>query len=51
VVGGLLLGILETFGGAFFGATFKNVIPFGILILLLLVKPHGLFGRAVQQRV
>jgi branched-chain amino acid transport system permease protein len=51
VVGGLLLGVLETFGGAFLGATFKNILPFGILILLLLFKPHGLFGRAVQQRV
>ena len=51
VVGGLLLGVLESFGGAFFGATFKNMVPFGILILLLLVKPQGLFGRAVQQRV
>jgi branched-chain amino acid transport system permease protein len=51
VVGGLLLGVLETFGGALFGATFKNIVPFGILILLLLFKPHGLFGRAVQQRV
>jgi branched-chain amino acid transport system permease protein len=51
VFGGLLLGVLETFGGAFFGATFKNVVPFGILILLLLLKPHGLFGRAAQQRV
>jgi branched-chain amino acid transport system permease protein len=51
VLGGLLLGVLETFGGAFFGATFKNIVPFGILILLLLLKPDGLFGRAVQQRV
>jgi branched-chain amino acid transport system permease protein len=51
VVGGLLLGVLESFGGAFFGATFKNIVPFGILILLLLVKPQGLFGRAIQQRV
>jgi branched-chain amino acid transport system permease protein len=47
----LLLGVLESFGGAFFGATFKNIVPFGILILLLLVKPQGLFGRAIQQRV
>ncbi len=51
VIGGLLLGVLETFGGAFFGATFKNIVPFAILMLLLLFKPHGLFGRAVQQRV
>lgn len=51
VAGGLLLGVLETFCGAFFGATFKNIVPFGILILLLLLKPQGLFGGSLQQRV
>jgi branched-chain amino acid transport system permease protein len=51
VAGGLLLGLMETFGGAFFGATLKNIVPFGILILLLLLKPRGLFGGPLQQRV
>jgi branched-chain amino acid transport system permease protein len=51
IFGGLLLGVLETYAGAFFGATFKNIVPFGILILLLLVKPQGLFGRPLQERV
>jgi branched-chain amino acid transport system permease protein len=51
VVGGLLLGLLETFAGGFFGATFKNVVPFCILILLLLYKPQGLFGGATMKRV
>ncbi len=51
VAGGLLLGVIETFCGAFFGATLKNIVPFGILILLLLLKPQGLFGGAIQQRV
>ncbi|TMJ45870.1 MAG: branched-chain amino acid ABC transporter permease [Alphaproteobacteria bacterium] len=51
VAGGLLLGVLETFCGAFFGATLKNIVPFGILIVLLLLKPQGLFGGSLQQRV
>jgi branched-chain amino acid transport system permease protein len=51
VAGGLLLGLLETFAGGFFGATFKNIIPFGVLILLLLYKPQGLFGGATIRRV
>ena len=51
VAGGLLLGLLENFCGAFFGATLKNIVPFGILILLLLFKPQGLFGGSAQQRV
>lgn len=51
VIGGLLLGLLESFGGATLGASFKNIMPFTVLILLLLWRPHGLFGRAVQKRV
>ena len=51
VVGGLLLGLLETFAGAQFGATFKNIVPFGVLIAVLLVRPQGLFGRATIERV
>ncbi len=50
VAGGLVLGLIETFGGALFGATFKNIVPFGILILLLLVRPQGLFGATLQHR-
>jgi branched-chain amino acid transport system permease protein len=51
VAGGLLLGILETFCGALFGSTLKNIVPFAILILLLLFKPQGLFGAPSQPRV
>jgi branched-chain amino acid transport system permease protein len=50
VVGGLLLGILETYAGAIFGAALKEVIPFAILIAFLLVRPQGLWG-ATQVRV
>jgi branched-chain amino acid transport system permease protein len=51
VVGGLIIGLAETFGGAFFGGTFKNVFAFALLILVLLVRPNGLFGRAEVRRV
>ena len=51
VVGGLLLGLLETYAGAFFGATFKNLVPFGVLILLLLLRPQGLAGASIVRRV
>jgi branched-chain amino acid transport system permease protein len=49
VVGGLLLGLLETYAGAFFGATFKNLVPFGVLILLLLLRPQGLGASSVRR--
>lgn len=51
VAGGLLLGLLETYAGAFFGATFKNLVPFGVLILLLLLRPQGLAGTSSARRV
>lgn len=51
VVGGLLLGLLETYAGALFGATFKNLVPFGVLILLLLLRPQGLAGASSARRV
>lgn len=51
VAGGLLLGLLETYAGAFFGATFKNLVPFGVLILLLLLRPQGLAGASSVRRV
>jgi branched-chain amino acid transport system permease protein len=44
VFGGLLLGVLETYAGALFGAALKEIIPFAILIAILLVRPQGLWG-------
>jgi branched-chain amino acid transport system permease protein len=51
VVGGLALGILETFGGAFIGGTFKDVTAFVVLMAVLLFRPTGIFGRAETRRV
>jgi branched-chain amino acid transport system permease protein len=51
VVGGLVLGILETFGGAFIGGTFKDITAFVILMIVLLLRPNGIFGRADTRRV
>jgi branched-chain amino acid transport system permease protein len=51
VFGGLLLGLLESYAGLFFGATFKNLVPFAVLILLLLIRPQGLAGASSNQRV
>jgi len=53
MVGGILLGILETFGVAIFGipSGLKDTIAFGVLIIILLVKPAGLLGKDEKEKV
>jgi len=53
MLGGILLGVLETFGVAVFGIPvgLKDTIAFSILIIILLVKPSGLLGRAEREKV
>ena len=47
--GGLFLGILEQFASAILGSQWKSVTVFLVLVLVLLLKPSGIFGEAVQQ--
>ncbi len=44
IVGGLLIGLVETFAGAYISFAFKNVFTFLIMLAVLLVWPRGLFG-------
>ena len=46
VVGGFLVGIAESLGGAYISSAYKNVFAFIILIGVLLIRPQGLFGRS-----
>ena len=46
VVGGFLVGIAESLGGAYISSDYKNVFAFIILIGVLLLRPQGLFGRS-----
>ncbi len=45
IVGGLVLGITESFGALFFGAEHAITIAFSLLIIFLVVRPQGLLGR------
>jgi branched-chain amino acid transport system permease protein len=47
--GGFALGLMETWTSALFGTAWKAVISFIILVLVLLIKPTGLFGESIQQ--
>ena len=47
--GGLALGVLEQFSSALLGSQWKSVTVFLVLVVVLLFRPNGLFGEAVQQ--
>ena len=51
MIGGVLLGIIETFSKAYLSSQFSDAIVFGVLIIILLVKPAGLLGKQVQEKV
>ncbi|MBI4963177.1 MAG: branched-chain amino acid ABC transporter permease [Desulfomonile tiedjei] len=45
ILGGYILGLLEAIGGGYLSAAYKDVYAFGALILILAIRPTGLFGR------
>ncbi len=51
VFGGLLIGMAEAFASVYISVTFKDAVAFVILVLALLIRPSGLLGRAVEQKV
>jgi branched-chain amino acid transport system permease protein len=59
MLGGVVLGLLETIAGTYLplltnnviGNEYKDIVAFGILIVILIFKPTGLLGRAVAEKV
>lgn len=51
VVGGLLVGVIEAFGAGYMSSSYKDAIPFVLILLILFFMPHGLFGVKTTDRV
>lgn len=51
IVGGMLIGVIENLSGYFFNAGIKNVSPYVVIILVLSVRPSGLFGLTGAKKV
>ena len=51
MVGGIILGIVEALVSGFISSTFRDAAAFAILILILLYKPQGLFGKNIREKV
>lgn len=45
IIGSMIIGVLETLGAYYIGGPYVGAIPFAILIIIMLIKPQGLFGR------
>ncbi|TAN10546.1 MAG: branched-chain amino acid ABC transporter permease [Burkholderiaceae bacterium] len=51
LIGGLFLGFAEVLSVAYIGSSMRDAVAFGLLFLILLVRPKGLFGRIAERKV
>ena len=50
-LGGLLLGVIETFAKAYISTQLSDAVVFSVLIIVLLVRPAGLLGKVINEKV
>lgn len=50
VIGGLIVGLVESFGGAYISTTYQLVLIYIVLILVLMFRPQGIFGEKIQEK-
>ena len=51
IVGGLVIGVVESLSGFFLPEGFKTVAPYAVMLLMLAVRPTGLFGERSTKKV
>jgi branched-chain amino acid transport system permease protein len=51
IVGGVIVGLVESLSGYFLPEGFKDAMPYVVVLLMLAVKPSGLFGERLRKKV
>ncbi len=51
LVGGLLIGLIEALAGAYLGGEYKLLVTFIVLVIVLMIRPYGLFGTHEIERL
>ena len=51
MIGGLVVGVSESLAATFLGSTYRDSVAFIILVLVLVIRPTGLFGRKDIKKV
>ncbi|GAP63821.1 branched-chain amino acid transport system permease protein [Ardenticatena maritima] len=51
IIGGIVIGLLEFYTGGYIGEGLNLIVPFIVLIVVLMVRPYGLFGKEIIERV
>ena len=51
IVGGAIIGLLESYTGGYIGEGLNLIVPFIVLIVVLMIRPYGLFGKTIIERV
>jgi branched-chain amino acid transport system permease protein len=51
MLGGVILGLAETFAAAYISSQYKDIVAFGLLVLILLFRPTGLLGKPEVEKV
>jgi len=50
IIGGVFIGLVEVFGGAYISTTYKDTIVFLVLVVSLLIRPKGIFGEKTAEK-
>jgi branched-chain amino acid transport system permease protein len=51
IVGGLIIGVIEAMAGLYMPEGFKDIAAYVVVLLMLVIKPNGLFGGSARKKV